>query len=144
MPIYPVITPSNNSTLSVSSSQNEQSSSRTSRCHRQLVHNVRTVQTASDNKNININITKFFCTFLTSHKNQYKREWKKWIKEAPIEERAARQQAVSTLHRCMHSKEPSLNLSGLGLSSLPNLPPHITNLNLSLNKLKLFPNFLKA
>ncbi|EKT64595.1 NEL-type E3 ubiquitin ligase domain-containing protein [Providencia burhodogranariea] len=76
-----------------------------------------------------------FSKWIKTPKNRYLKEWTQWKKNAPAEEKSSRKLAVLALQRCLLSKESTLDLSCLNLSSIPILPPHITKLNVEMNRL---------
>lgn len=69
-------------------------------------------------------------------------EWRLWASEAGTEvEQRSRARAVTRLRACLIGGETGLDLSGLGLTSLPeHLPPLVTRLNVSDNQLTTMPN----
>lgn len=64
--------------------------------------------------------------------------WLRWRCEIPLE-RSARELAVSRLRDSQHKQAISLDLSDLGLSSLPELPTSLQELIISGNKLTILP-----
>lgn len=139
MPIYSNTTPHHSSTYSISSRQDERFSYEPSTDTSPLLQNMSAVKTASSKKILNFKVIRTFLMRAKMPRNQYYKEWKKWEKDAPTEEKNSRKITRLELHRCLRSKEPILDLNVLGLSSIPMLPSHIIKLNVELNKLKGLP-----
>ncbi|WP_413725627.1 hypothetical protein [Sodalis sp. RH16] len=70
----------------------------------------------------------------------YEGEWERWAEEAWGEEKRNRHIALSRLIHCRHHWLEELDLSRLGLSCLPILPPLVKTLNASHNKLTGLPS----
>lgn len=74
-----------------------------------------------------------------SDNDRYDNIWQKWQEQAPSHERNSRQYALKYLRDCLHTQNTYLNLTGLHLSSIPILPPHIKKLGITRNQLKELP-----
>ncbi len=70
----------------------------------------------------------------------YEGKWEHWAEEARGEEKRNRHIAVSRLKNCRNHWLEELDLSRLGLTCLPILPPSVKSLNASHNKLTDLPS----
>lgn len=136
MPKISNVTPYYSSISPALLSKNECANNCLSNHSQSLAQNVRSVKVAPNKITINTSMSNI--SFKQNDKYYY-REWQKWQDKAPDGAKNTRKKAVLKLRDCMDSQNPYLKLSGLNLNSLPVLPPHITELNVSLNQLKALP-----
>ena len=89
------------------------------------------------NNNFSLSPSFFYNTTSDTYADYFS-AWDKWEKQAPPSEE--RDEAVSRLKECLINNSDKLRLDRLNLSSLPdNLPPQITELNVSYNQLTNLP-----
>ncbi|MBF2042302.1 T3SS effector E3 ubiquitin ligase YopM, partial [Yersinia pestis] len=72
-------------------------------------------------------------------KTEYYNAWSEWERNAPPGNGEQREMAVSRLRDCLDRQAHELELNNLGLSSLPELPPHLESLVASCNSLTELP-----
>lgn len=65
----------------------------------------------------------------------YTELWRQWASEAEPGARENRDLAAERLYNCLRFEWKSFALSGLGLTTLPEFPPHVTNVNAENNPL---------
>lgn len=71
--------------------------------------------------------------------------WSEWVKEAPAEEAANREEAVQRMRDCLKNNKTELRLKILGLTTIPAcIPEQITTLILDHNQLKSLPENLQG
>lgn len=75
----------------------------------------------------------------------YELIWSEWVKAAPAEEAANREEAVQRMRDCLKNNKTELRLKILGLTTIPAcIPEQITTLILDNNELKSFPENLQG
>ncbi len=75
----------------------------------------------------------------------YELIWSEWVKEAPAEEAANREEAVQRMRDCLKNNKTELRLKILGLTTIPAyIPEQITTLILDNNELKSLPENLQG
>lgn len=104
----------------------------------QSVSDLQSITLAPNYKGPNFDLKGFWYT------DKYKVAWGNWVDDAPNElERMARLKAVEALHAVAINESKVLDLSHLGLTSLPELlPPYLETLNVSDNQLTQLPQDL--
>lgn len=75
----------------------------------------------------------------------YELIWSEWVKAAPAEEAANREEAVQRMRDCLKNNKTELRLKILGLTTIPAcIPEQITTLILDNNELKSLPENLQG
>ncbi|EFW2968812.1 leucine-rich repeat domain-containing protein, partial [Shigella flexneri] len=88
------------------------------------------------------NVSFYRTTSIDNVHNNYLSEWVEWTKNSISGEN--RETAFTRLQLCLENSETSLDLSCLGLRSLPRLPDNLDEINVSNNQLSMLPELPRA